>query len=132
MALEALGMVETRGLVAAIAAHWLFVLYTFAFGTPTTFEGGADRYTTAPVIIEYVGENQVRVGDRVFTDEAGDTPEEEGSAILPAPRTVSEGTRASSPIRHPSQRMASFTEAPSFNSAFSITKAPDTRLPFER
>ena len=67
------------GLVAAIAAHWLFVLYTFAFGTPTTFEGGADRYTTAPVIIEYVGENQVRVGDRVFTDEADDTPEEEGS-----------------------------------------------------
>ncbi len=67
------------GLVAAIAAHWLFVLYTFAFGTPTTFEGGADRYTTAPVVIEYVGENQVRVGDRVFTDEADDTPEEEGS-----------------------------------------------------
>ena len=67
------------GLVAAIAAHWLFVLYTFAFGTPTTFEGGADRYTTAPVIIEYVGENQVRVGDRIFTDEADDTPEEEGS-----------------------------------------------------
>ena len=67
------------GLVAAIAAHWLFVLYTFAFGTPTTFEGGADRYTTSPVVIEYVGENQVRVGDRVFTDEADDTPEEEGS-----------------------------------------------------
>ena len=67
------------GLVAAMAAHWLFVLYTFAFGTPTTFEGGADRYTTAPVIIEYVGENQVRVGDRIFTDEADDTPEEEGS-----------------------------------------------------
>ena len=67
------------GLVAAIVAHWLFVLYTFAFGTPTTFEGGADRYTTSPVVIEYVGENQVRVGDRVFTDEADDTPEEEGS-----------------------------------------------------
>jgi hypothetical protein len=67
------------GLVAAIAAHWLFVLYTFAFGTPATFEGGADRYTTSPVVIEYVGENQVRVGDRVFTDEADDTPEEEGS-----------------------------------------------------
>ena len=67
------------GLVAAIAAHWIFVLYTFAFGTPATFEGGADRYTTAPVVIEYVGENQVRVGDRVFTDEADDTPEEEGS-----------------------------------------------------
>ncbi len=67
------------GLVAAIAAHWLFVLYTFAFGAPTTFEGGADRYTTSPVVIEIVGENQVRLGDRVFTDEADDTPEEEGS-----------------------------------------------------
>ena len=67
------------GLVAAIAAHWLFVLYTFAFGTPTTFEGGADRYTTSPVVIEIVGENQVKVGDRIFTDKADDTPEQEGS-----------------------------------------------------
>ena len=67
------------GLVAAIAAHWMFVLYTFAFGAPATFEGGADRYTTSPVVIEIVGENQVRLGDRVFTDEADDTPEEEGS-----------------------------------------------------
>ena len=67
------------GLVAAIAAHWIFVLYTFAFGTPATFEGGADRYSASPVVIEYVGENQVRVGDRVFTDEADDTPEEDGS-----------------------------------------------------
>ena len=67
------------GIVAAIAAHWLFVLYTFAFGAPTTFEGGADRYTTSPIVIEIVGENQVRLGDRVFTDEADDTPEEEGS-----------------------------------------------------
>ena len=70
------------GLVAAIAAHWMFVLYTLAFGTPATFDGGADRYSTvsnAPVIIEFVSENQVKVGDRVFTDEAGDTPEEEGS-----------------------------------------------------
>ena len=69
------------GLVAAIAAHWIFLLYTLAFGTPATFEGGADRYTTAssPVVIEFVSENQVRVGDRVFTDEEGDTPEEEGS-----------------------------------------------------
>ena len=67
------------GLVAGISAHWLFVLYTLAFGAPTTFEGGADRYTTAPVVIEFVSENQVKVGDRVFTDEAGDTPEEEGS-----------------------------------------------------
>jgi hypothetical protein len=57
----------------------LFVLYTLAFGAPTTFEGGADRYTTAPVVIEFVSENQVKVGDRIFTDEAGDTPEEEGS-----------------------------------------------------
>ena len=70
------------GLVAGISAHWIFVLYTLAFGTPATFEGGADRYSTvsnAPVIIEFVSENQVKVGDRVFTDEAGDTPEEEGS-----------------------------------------------------
>ena len=70
------------GLVAGVAAHWIFVLYTLAFGAPTTFEGGADRYSTvsnAPVIIEFVSENQVKVGDRVFTDEAGDTPEEEGS-----------------------------------------------------
>ena len=67
------------GLMAGISAHWLFVLYTLAFGAPTTFEGGADRYTTAPVVIEFVSENQVKVGDRVFTDEAGDTPEEEGS-----------------------------------------------------
>ena len=67
------------GLVAGISAHWIFVLYTLAFGAPTTFEGGADRYTTAPVVIEFVSENQVKVGDRVFTDEAGDTPEAEGS-----------------------------------------------------
>ena len=67
------------GLVAAIAAHWLFVLYTFAFGTPATFEGGADRYTTSPVVIEIVSDNQVKVGDRIFTDEADDTPEQEGS-----------------------------------------------------
>ena len=67
------------GLVAAIAAHWIFVLYTFAFGTPATFEGGADRYSASPVVIEYVGENQVRVGDRVFTDNEEHTPEEEGS-----------------------------------------------------
>ena len=68
------------GLVAGISAHWLFVLYTLAFGTPTTFDGGADRYTTAsPIVIEIVSENQVRLGDRIFTDEAGDTPEQEGS-----------------------------------------------------
>ena len=70
------------GFVAGIAAHWMFVLYALVFGTPATFEGGADRYSTvsnAPVIIEFVSENQVKVGDRVFTDEAGDTPEEEGS-----------------------------------------------------
>ena len=69
------------GLVAAISAHLLFMLYTLAFGTPATFEGGADRYTTAssPVVIEFVSDNQVKVGDRIFTDEEGDTPEEEGS-----------------------------------------------------
>ena len=67
------------GLVAAIVAHWLFVLYTFAFGTPATFEGGADRYSASPVVIEILDENQVRLGDRVFTDKAEDTPEQEGS-----------------------------------------------------
>ena len=55
------------GLVAAISAHLLFMLYTLAFGTPATFEGGADRYTTAssPVVIEFVSDNQVKVGDRI-------------------------------------------------------------------
>ena len=67
------------GFVAGIVAHWIFALYALAFGAPTGFEGGADRYTTSPIVIEIVGENQVKVGDRVFTDEAGDTPEEEGS-----------------------------------------------------
>ena len=69
------------GLVAAIAAHWMFVLYALAFGTPATFEGGADRYATvsSPVKIEFVSENQVRIGDRIFTDNEGDTPEQEGS-----------------------------------------------------
>ena len=67
------------GLVAGISAHWLFVLYTLAFGAPAGFEGGADRYTTSPVVIEFVSENQVKVGDRVFTNEDGDTPESEGS-----------------------------------------------------
>ena len=69
------------GLVAAISAHWMFVLYALVFGTPATFEGGADRYTTvsSPVKIEFVSENQVRIGDRVFTDNEGDTPEQENS-----------------------------------------------------
>lgn len=69
------------GLVAGIAAHWLFVLYALVFGTPATFEGGADRYATvsSPVQIEFVSENQVRIGDRVFTDNEGDTPEQEDS-----------------------------------------------------
>ena len=67
------------GIVAAISAHWLFVLYTVLFGVPTTFDGGAEHYNTSPVVIEIVGENQVKIGDRIFTDEADDTPEEEGS-----------------------------------------------------
>lgn len=70
------------GLAAAIVAHWTYVLFTLLFGIPTTFDGGADRYSTmsnAPVVIEFVSENQVKVGDRVFTDEADHTPEEEGS-----------------------------------------------------
>jgi hypothetical protein len=31
------------------------------------------------VKIEFVSENQVRIGDRIFTDNEGDTPEQEGS-----------------------------------------------------
>ncbi len=66
------------GLVAGIAAHWLFVLFVLVFGgEPASYEGSAPKMNT--ITIEWVGENQVKVGDRVFTDEAGDTPEEEGS-----------------------------------------------------
>ena len=62
------------GLVAAISAHWMFVLYALIFGTPTTFDGGADRYepTNKVIAFEMVGENQIRVGDRVFTDNPED------------------------------------------------------------
>ena len=62
------------GLVAAISAHWMFVLYALVFGTPSTFEGGADRYEPANKVIafEMVGDNQIRVGDRVFTDNPED------------------------------------------------------------
>ena len=68
------------GLVAGIAAHWLFVLFVLVFGgEPTSHEGSAPKLKPNTITIEWVGENQVRVGDRVFTDEAGDTPEEEGS-----------------------------------------------------
>ena len=68
------------GLVAGIAAHWLFVLFVLVFGgEPTSHEGSAPKLKSNTITIEWVGENQVRVGDRVFTDEAGDTPEEEGS-----------------------------------------------------
>ena len=70
------------GLVAAVVAHWTFVLYSLLFGAPATFQGGADRYSTvsnAPVMIEFVSDNQVKVGDRIFTDEAGHTPDAEGS-----------------------------------------------------
>lgn len=66
------------GLVAGIAAHWLFMLFVLIFGgEPISHEGSAPKMNT--ITIEWVGENQVKVGDRVFTDEAGDTPEEEGS-----------------------------------------------------
>ena len=66
------------GLVAGIAAHWLFVLFVLVFGgEPVAYEGSAPKMNT--ITIEWVGENQVKVGDRVFTDEAGDTPEKEGS-----------------------------------------------------
>jgi hypothetical protein len=62
------------GLVAAISAHWMFVLYALIFGTPTTFDGGADRYepTNKVIAFEMVGDNQIRVGDRVFTDNPND------------------------------------------------------------
>lgn len=67
------------GLVAGVAAHWIFVLYVLiAGGEPTVHEGSAPKMNKA-ITIEWVGENQVKVGDRVFTDEAGDTPTEEGS-----------------------------------------------------
>lgn len=66
------------GLVAGIAAHWFFVLFVLiSGGEPTAHEGSAPKMNT--ITIEWVGENQVKVGDRVFTDEAGDTPETEGS-----------------------------------------------------
>ena len=68
------------GLVAGIAAHWLFVLFVLVSGgEPTSHEGSAPKLNSNTITIEWVGENQVKVGDRVFTDEAGDTPEEEGS-----------------------------------------------------
>ncbi len=68
------------GLVAGIVAHWTFVLFVFIFGgEPTAHEGSAPKLSSNTITIEWVGENQVKVGDRVFTDEAGDTPEEDGS-----------------------------------------------------
>lgn len=68
------------GLVAGIVAHWVFVLFVFiSGGEPTAHEGSAPKLTSNTITIEWVGENQVKVGDRVFTDEAGDTPEEDGS-----------------------------------------------------
>ena len=68
------------GLVAGIVAHWTFVLFVLIFGgEPTAHEGSAPKLTSNTITIECVGENQVKVGDRAFTDEAGDTPEEDGS-----------------------------------------------------
>ena len=68
------------GLVAGVVAHWTFVLFVFIFGgEPTSHEGSAPKMGDRAITIEWVGENQVKVGDRVFTDEAGDTPEEDGS-----------------------------------------------------
>ena len=67
------------GLVAGVVAHWTFVLFVLVFGgEPQSHQGSAPKMNRA-ITIEWVGENQVRVGDRVFTDEAGDTPEKEGS-----------------------------------------------------
>ena len=71
------------GLVAAIAAHWMFVLYALAFGNPATFDGGADRYEPMQkrevIAFEMVGDNQIRVGDRVFTDNPEDKPTDDRS-----------------------------------------------------
>ena len=68
------------GLVAGIVAHWTFVLFVLVTGgEPTAHEGSAPKLASNTITIEWVGENQVKVGDRVFTDEAGDTPEEDGS-----------------------------------------------------
>ena len=68
------------GLVAGIVAHWVFVLFVLiSGGEPTAHEGSAPKLNSNTITIEWVGENQVKVGDRVFTDEAGDTPEEDGS-----------------------------------------------------
>ena len=80
------------GLVAGIAAHWLFVLFVLIFGSePTAHEGSAPKMNSNTITIEWVGENQVRVGDRVFTDEAGDTPEEEGSLARVIAASLLEG-----------------------------------------
>ena len=68
------------GLVAGIVAHWTFVLFVLiSGGEPTAHEGSAPKLNSNTITIEWVGENQVKVGDRIFTDEAGDTPEEDGS-----------------------------------------------------
>ena len=68
------------GLVAGVVAHWLFMLFVLiSGGEPTTHESSAPKMNSNTITIEWVGENQVKVGDRVFTDEAGDTPEEDGS-----------------------------------------------------
>ena len=71
------------GLVAAISAHWMFVLYALVFGTPSTFEGGADRYEPTHkkdvIAFEMVGENEIRVGDRVFVDNPNDKSSDDRS-----------------------------------------------------
>ena len=68
------------GLVAGVVAHWLFMLFVLiSGGEPTTHESSAPKMNSNTITIEWVGENQVKVGDRVFTDKAGDTPEEDGS-----------------------------------------------------
>ena len=68
------------GLVAGVVAHWTFVLFVLIFGgEPAAHEGSAPKMGERTITIEWVGENQVKVGDRVFTDEAGDTPEKDGS-----------------------------------------------------
>ena len=66
------------GLVAGVSAHWIYVLLVF-MGVEFTDHKGSVPQVFKPITIEWVGENQVKVGERVFTDNADDTPTEEGS-----------------------------------------------------
>lgn len=72
------------GLVAGISAHWLYLLFVLLFGAPTQQDGGAERYETTThkrevIAFEMVGDNQIRVGDRVFTDHPEDNAADDRS-----------------------------------------------------